>query len=174
MNPLDLPELEQTRGRMVEEFESEQAGNPYVPKNLSPAGLAAFPGLVRDAITSGSAETLAISVQREAFWKSHDVLGRQINIRQASERLALGELLGLYTRALAGRLLEEGVETCRVHRAAYPKWEPGECSEHEDEILSTRAVYDGYRAAYWPEPGRPDVLTVPFGPGCHHTIRRRD
>jgi hypothetical protein len=32
-------------------------------------------------------------------------------------------------------------------------------------------VYDGHRARYWPTEN-PTAVSVPFGPNCHHTIRR--
>lgn len=164
---------------MLIEFAAEQAGTPYLPKNLSPVGLAAFPQLMRDAMERGSAETLADGLANDDYWNTHEtylregvVRDRKINVRQASERLAVGEFLAWYTRALSSRLIAEGVEACEVYRAADPKWAPGECAEHEGAILDPGDVYEGHRARYWPEPGRDDVVSVPFGPGCHHTIRR--
>ncbi len=47
-----------------------------------------------------------------------------------------------------------------------------QAAEHEGLIVSVREVYDGHRARYWPEPGNADAFSIPFGPGCHHVIRR--
>ena len=45
-----------TKQQMLSEFEKEQAGGkPYQSKALSPAGLKAFPDLMREAIKSGNA-----------------------------------------------------------------------------------------------------------------------
>jgi hypothetical protein len=68
--------------------------------------------------------------------------------------------------------MDEGVTQCQAYRAGMPKWEPGECSEHEGQIFLVKAIYSGHRARYWPEPGDESVVAIPFQPGCHHTIRR--
>lgn len=77
-----------------------------------------------------------------------------------------------YVRRLSMRLMEEGVEFCQAYRAAQPKWNPGECAEHEGQLFRVRDIHDGHRARYWPEPGKPTAISIPFGPGYHHTIRR--
>jgi hypothetical protein len=77
-----------------------------------------------------------------------------------------------YVRGFATRLLSEGVSTCEVYRAAQPKWEVAGCTAHEGKTFLVQEVYDGHRATYWPEPGNPAALTIPFGYGCHHTIGR--
>jgi hypothetical protein len=97
---------------------------------------------------------------------------RRVNVAQATGRLCLSEFNTWYVRGLATRLLEEGVTHCQAYRAAIPKWEPGECSTHEGQIYTVQEIYDGHRRRYWPEPGDTTATSIPFGPGCHHTIRR--
>ena len=54
-----------------------------------------------------------------------------------------------------------------------PKWEESpECKAHEGQVVLVETIYKGHRAGYWPEPGNKSILTVPLGPGCHHTVRR--
>lgn len=179
--PMNFEELDTTtRGYMLAEFEAEEAGdNPYRSKSLSPAGRTAFPNLLREAITSGDEQTLIVSLLNPGYWnpterylRSGVWRDRQLNMHQAAERLCMTEFNTWYVRGLAKRLLNEGVTHCQVYRAALPKWEPAECSAHEGQILSVDKVYRIHRARYWPEPGDLTALSIPFGPGCHHTIRR--
>ena len=174
-------ELDQrTREYMLSEFNSEENGGaPYRSKALSPKGLEFFPELMRQAIREGNEETLFLALNNSDYW---DPIERYVrdgvsrtrrrNIPQAAQRLALTEFSTWYVRGLAKRLLDEGVNKCQIYRGEFPKWEPGECSVHEGLIVPIQEVYRSHRARYWPEPGNPNALSIPFGPGCHHVIRR--
>ncbi len=169
-----------TRRHMLTEFEAEETGgNPYRGKDLSPAGRAAFPALMRRAIEIGDDEALTASLSVPAYWNETETYvrdgiprERQINVAQAAERLARSEFNTWYVRGLSRRLMDEGIAVCQVYRAAQAKWEPAGCSQHEGQTFSVDEVYRGHRARYWPEPGDPDAVSIPFQPGCHHTIRR--
>lgn len=91
---------------------------------------------------------------------------------QSAARLALTEFSTWYVRGFAKRLLDEGVAQCQVYRGAQPKWEPGECADHEGRVVPVQSIYDSHRARYWPEPGDAAAFSIPFGPSCHHVIRR--
>lgn len=178
---MEFEELDEiTRRYMLDEFEKEQArGNPYRPKVLSEAGQSVFPNLVREAIQSGNEETLTRSLANSTYWNSTETYirngvtrERRVNVQQAAERLGLTEFSTWYVRGLAKRLIDEGISRCQVYRAAMPKWEPSECSVHEGKIFPVSEIYHGHRARYWPEPGNPEAMSIPFSPGCHHTIRR--
>lgn len=177
---MNFEELDETtRQRMLVEFNAELAGgNPYFGKGLSPAGRAAFPAMMRAAIQGGNEESLAVALNRADYWNPTEeyerngvVRERNVNVRQASERLALTEFNTWYVRGLSGRLIDEGVANCQAYRAADPKWEPADCSAHEGQVFTVNEIYQGHRARYWPV-DNPDALSIPFGPGCHHTIRR--
>ncbi len=178
---MNFEELDETtRHYMLGEFEAEEAGgHPYRSPNLNANGLAAFPDVMRSAIQQGNEQTLADVLNDPSLWNETEPwtrLGvpqepRRINVRQQSERLALTEFNTWYVRGLSRRLLEEGVAECEVFRGEEPKWEPAECAEHEGLRLPVQEVYDGHRARYWPTEN-PEAISVPFGPNCHHTIRR--
>ncbi|WP_419860318.1 hypothetical protein [Candidatus Palauibacter sp.] len=177
---MDFEELDgTTRQYMMQEFECEITGdNPYYSKALSSRGREVFPELMKQAIEEGTEQTLETALDRPEFWnptESYVRKGipreRRVNVRQAAQRLALTEFNTWYVRGLAKRLMDEGVTHCQVYRAADPKWQPSECSEHEDKIFSVSRVYDGHRAKYW-RTANSDAVSIPFGPGCHHTIRR--
>ena len=169
-----------TRGHMLAEFEAEQAGpNPFRSRGLSAYGLQAFPELMREAIRSGNEETLTAALNVRSYWNPTETYvkngvsrQRQVNIQQTSERLGLTEFNTWYVRGLARRLWHERVAECQIYRAGVPKWEPAECSSHEGQICPVQLIYDGHRARYWPEPGNLGIFSIPFGPGCHHSIRR--
>jgi hypothetical protein len=168
------------RESMLLEFESEESGpSPYRGRGLSDRGRSAFCQLMRQAIKDGNESTLAATLNVVSYWNPEEeyvrkdlVRTRRVNVPQATQRLALTEFSTWYVRGLTKRLLDEGVKECQVYRGEQPKWEPGACADHEGVIVSVQSVYDGHRAKYWPEPGQPDVFSIPFGPGCHHIIRR--
>lgn len=170
---------EVTRQYMLREFEYEiNSDNPYYSKGLSARGIEVFRDLMRQAIEEGNEQTLKTALCRAELWKPREsyvfkgvTRTRRVNVRQAAQRLALTEFNTWYVRGLAKRLMNEGVTHCQVYRAADPKWQPSECSEHENEIFAVSRVYDGHRAKYW-RTAAPDAVSIPFGPGCHHTIRR--
>jgi hypothetical protein len=178
--PMNYEELEQTRKAMLAEFNTETSiATRYQSKALSPAGLLAFPDLMRAAIQTGNEETLAQSLDHAGLWnpqEEYTLKGvqrlRNRNINQSAVRLATTEFSTWYVRGLSAQLLAEGVKECEVYRAGQPKWEPGECAEHEGLIVPVRTIYDNHRVRYWPEPGDPTAFSIPFGPGCHHVIRR--
>ena len=170
-----------TRKYMLREFQEEESGgSPYRGQNLSPQGCDAFPDLMREAIVGGTEETLAHSLQDAGYWNTHEeyvtrqrkTAQRPVNMNQAAERLATSEFNTWYVRGLCRRLMDEGVTHCQAHRAAEPKWEPGDCAEHEGEVYAVPDIYAGHRTRYWPEPGDRNAVTIPYQPGCHHTIRR--
>jgi len=165
---------------MLKEFEMEEkGGNPYRSKALSKIGLEIFPKFMSEAILRGNEITLANNLNNEKYWEEYETYirdgirrQRRRNIRQSAERLSLTEFSTWYVHGFARRLLDEEVDKCQVYRGAMPKWEPGECSKHEGLIISVQTIYDNHRARYWPEPGNPDAFSIPYGPGCHHIIKR--
>jgi hypothetical protein len=169
-----------TRDCMLFEFEEEIAGgNPYQSKALSQAGLGAFPDLMREAIRLGNEMSLGAALDRADFFDPEEeytrdgiTRTRRRNVPQSATRLALSEFSTWYVRGLAKRLLDEGVERCQVYRGEQPKWEPGECAEHEGRVVAVQEIYANHRARYWPTPGSDAAFSIPIGPGCHHVIRR--
>jgi hypothetical protein len=173
---------EATREWMLRRFEAEESGgNPYRSEVLSPLGLASWPDIMREAITDadGSEVTLADALNRPGYWQATETYvrngtarQRSVNPTQASERLAITEFNTWYVAGLAARLQEEGATDCRVYRAGMPKWQPAECSVHEGQAYAVAEIIAGHRIGYWPPPGVSARLSIPAGPGCHHTIGR--
>lgn len=168
-----------TRKIMLEEFDSEQSGGKaYLSKALSDLGRRAFPRLMRKAISDGHVVSLATELAASEYWneeESYERNGKQhvrkVNVQSAAERLALSEFNTWYVRGLAKRLMNEGVTMCQVYRAAMPKWNTGDCASHENKIYPVETIYRGHRARYWPV-ANSAAMSIPFGPNCHHSIRR--
>ena len=171
-----------TREWMLQRFEAEESsGNPYRSEALSPAGLVNWPDLMRQAIADpdGNEVTLAAGLNRAGYWQATETYVREgvsrqrrVNPVQASERLALTEFNTWYVAGLAARLQEEEVARCRVYRAGIPKWQSAACSAHEGQTYAVTEIIEGHRVGYWPPPGVHGRLSIPVGPGCHHTIER--
>jgi hypothetical protein len=181
MEMMNFEELDgKTRERMLAEFEAEEVGgNPYRGERLSAAGRAAFPDHIREAIRHGNEQSLLAAINKAAYWNATElyerngvVRSRSINMQQAAEQLSLSEFNTWYVRGFAKRLMDEGEQQCQAYRGAQPKWEPADCAAHEGQLFPAADIYNGHRATYWPKPGNKDALSIPFNPGCHHTIRR--
>ena len=179
--PMHFEELdEMTRRYMLAEFEREQQeANRYRGRGLTAAGSTAFNDAMRAAIEAGSEQTLVTVMLDQQYWLPTETYvrngitrERQVNLAQATERLCLTEFNTWYVRGLCARLVHENVEHCQAYRAMQPKWEPGECAGHEGQVFRVQDIYDGHRRRYWPEPGDQSAVSIPFAPGCHHTIRR--
>ena len=101
----------ETRRLMVEELQRDiDLGLVYRSPSLNNAGLDAFPGLLRDAFTSGNDQTLGAAIRSSGFlnateWSTRN--GRPIEKRMRSnahEMLAEGE----FTSVLRPRALPPG------------------------------------------------------------------
>lgn len=169
-----------TRAHMLAEFEAEErGGNPYRGANLSAHGREVFPDILREAIRSRDEAWLILALSRASYWNDVEVyerggktFEREINVRQAAERLGTSELNTWYVRGLCRRLMTEGVTECQAYRGDAPRAEPGACRAHEGVIFRVEDIYAGHRVKYWPLGGDPSAISIPFQPGCHHTIRR--
>jgi hypothetical protein len=184
--PMNYEELDdKTRSLMLKGFEAEWgSGNPYVSQGLNDKGRAAFPGLMRAAIQTGTEVSLIDSLNDAGFWKPTEIdikngVPTEVprHVLQSATRLGLGEFSTWYVHGLARRLLDEGETQCQIYRGEPPRplgqgETTGECSKYEGAIVSVQLIYDNHRARYWPEPGNKDALQIPFAPWCHHVIRR--
>src|SRR2546427_3695116 len=88
-----------TRRYMLSEVDAEFAGNPYLSDGLTPEGRAAFSNLMREAIRAGNEVTFAASLAQLRYWHptmtyrtpKGRIARRYVNVREATERLALTE-----------------------------------------------------------------------------------
>lgn len=174
---LYLEELDdETREHMLREFEAEWATtDKYIPKSLSADGLSAWPELMKDAIAKGDDQSLREALTANTHYFEPRIQtksgSRAQNIPHAAGQLARNEFNTYYVRGLSAKLLAEGVDRAEVYRAAEPTGSKAACSAHEGTEVSVQDVYNGHRAQYHPFHA-PEAFSVPFQPGCHHSIRR--
>jgi hypothetical protein len=177
---LYLPDLDSTtREYMLREFDSEQGGSPFLPLVLSAHGRILWPTMMRNAIEFGDDDTLindllgmpAVFKYEQTYTRQGVTRTRKINPRQAAEQLGTNEFNTWYVRGLAARFIAEGISDVMIYRAAEPKWAVAGCTQHEGSIVPVQEVYDGHRARYWPAED-PNAFSIPFQPGCHHSIGR--
>jgi hypothetical protein len=167
-------ELDQTtRGFMLREFDREQASaNPFESSVLTAQGRVTFRAAIREAIEHHDEEWLEQQLLDPANWAETQGGGAVVNPAHAAARLSLTEFNTWYTTGFAARLLAEGVVECQTYRAELPDIAlSASCTAHEGAIFPVQDVYDGHRAKYWPTFDK-DAFSIPFGPSCHHTIRR--
>src|SRR5262249_24882659 len=134
---------EVTRKFMLEELEREEAsGNPYRGRDLSAHRCEVLGDLMRRTIRGGSEADLVLELTRASYWNDVEAyerngkrFEREINVRQAAERLGATELNTWYVRGLCRRLMAEGVAECQAYRAAPPTREAGACRLHEGVIF---------------------------------------
>ena len=135
----------QTRARMLEEFEAEEAGTPFRSPRLSPLGRQAFPDIMREVIKNGNDETLLNNLNHPSFWNEMEPYQRKgqahfrrVNYTNAARTFALTEFNTWYVRRLCRRLLDEGVNLCQVYRAELAQVPRSECLVHEGSSLAFR------------------------------------
>ena len=176
----DFEELnEKTREKMLQEFEAKEGGNPFRSPRLSPFGVQEFPSIMREVINSGNEQTLLDRLNRPEYWNPTELYTRagvtrirRLNYTNAVSTFAVTEFNTWYVRGFARRLLDEGVTTCEVYRAASANEPREECREHEGARYPVQEIYNGHRARYWPTDEKPSAFSIPVGVHCHHIIRR--
>lgn len=155
----------QIRLYMLYEFLSEWfSDNPYISKQLSEAGVAAFPKLMCQALLEGDQQSLCESLSLEEYWKKYR--------DNAVKMLSYSEFNIWYIRGLSKRLLDEGVEYCEIYKAAPSSTDNSECAQYENQLISVLDVYNGHRIRYHGPNKDHAAFSIPAGPWCHHTIRR--
>lgn len=138
-----------------------------------------FVALMKRALQEGDEHTLMLDLMVPEWWDEYSVRPGKRRLVQyrdpydvQAKRFAITDFNTWYVRGVSRRLLDEGQATCQLFRAgaAYEP-RPG-CRRLEGAALATADVYAGHRIRYHhPRPDR-TALSAPFGPNCHHSIRR--
>lgn len=166
-----------TRELMLEEIDHDVAnGCLYIGARLTPAGEHAWESLLREAVRSGSDETLAAALQRRGYLQSHEVRHTRNGAslarvpHNAADLLAEGEFNRFYCRAVCRRAMDvddEGlVQVCRAKVVSRPRPE----SERKLGLLvSAERLLADLRA----HPGVDTALGIPAGPGSGLSVALR-
>ncbi len=168
---------ERTRQLMLDEMEYDIAHNQlHISPFLSGQGQRDYASLLREALQSGSDETLAQSLRqhrrilRTLPRRNPKSGGYSITAtpENAAQVLAESEFNRYYIRALARRAIEDGIQELVIYRAK-PVSNPRPESEARIETsLSPEDLLEDLRA----HPGdEPPALGVPSGPNSGLSVR---
>lgn len=122
---LTLIDLDDARQAMLDEVEHDVAtGTLYRSKRLTDAGWAAYPDLLRDAVTRGNDATLTGELARPEFWLAQEqsqsskgkVFTKKVPVN-AHETLAESEFNRFYLRGLCQVALDRSIASVIVYRA---------------------------------------------------------
>ena len=167
---------ERTRELMLEELEYDiERDQLHISPYLSGQGLRDYPNLLRQAVASGTDETLAESLRQRRR------IDRTLNRRKpsggytiatipsnAAEVVAESEFNRYYIRALCRRAIQDGIEHLIVYRAK-PVGQPRPQSEAliENEVDPAELLEDLRRHTGDEAP----ALGIPAGPGSGLSVR---
>ena len=141
-----------TRAHMLAELDRDLAPPPrlYVSPRLTPHGVERYPALLREALTSGSAATLARALEAPGILKATD-RGRRVP-RNAADLLAQAEFNRYYIRGLCARLLDERGGDVEVYRARPSSRPRPESQARIGQRLDPAALLDDLRGAAGRDP----------------------
>src|SRR6185503_427887 len=167
---------DRTRQLMLEEMDYDIAHNQlHISPLLSGQGERDYPSLLREAIQSGSDETLAENL------RVHRRLSKALPRRKpkggygiastpdnAADMLAEGEFNRYYIRALARRALEDGIQELVVYRARPVQSPRPESEARVETALPAQELLEERRSHPGDERHR---LGVPSGPNSGLSVR---
>jgi len=164
LNFLDL--TAEVREHMAAEAEGDRVDDRlYLSKRFTPAGRAAYPALLLQAIASGSDDTLAMDLEAEGCMATRERGGRRVP-HNAAQTLAESEFNRFYIRGLCRLVVERQlgeVEVYRAKRVQSPRWRSealiGRRYDPEELLEQIRASI-GVEGAFGLPPGPNSGISV--------------
>lgn len=109
---------------MLGEFNADAGtDNVYLSTVVHEANTAGYLGAQREAFESGNPDTLAAAFESSGVLRPTQDNGNTVNIPQAAKRLAGGQFMAYYIRAVAYRAVqdERSLEIYRARESANPR-----------------------------------------------------
>jgi hypothetical protein len=166
---------ERTRGFMLQEVERDIASDElYLSARLTQEGRESYASLLREAVRSGSDETLAaelrvpgrLETHRSRQNRSGTITMAKVPVN-APETLAEGEFNRFYARGLCLRAIEDGITEVEVYRAKDVSQPRAESIAMVGERLSSEALLEDLRISQ----GMDTALGLPPGPNSGLSVR---
>lgn len=159
---------DRTRKAMLAEVQQDiQAGRLYLSENLSPQGKQDYPQILREAVETGSDDSLAAALrtrlnshEKPRALKSGGYSKPPVMRVNAHEMLAEGEFNRFYLRGLCQRAIEDGVADLVVFRAKFVQ-SPRSASE---QMIGSRVKASDLLRDLRSSPGVDTALGLPPGP----------
>jgi hypothetical protein len=167
---------DRTRQLMLDEMEYDIANNQlHISPFLSGQGERDYANLLREALQSGTDETLAQSLREHrrilrTLPRRNPAGGYSIaaTAENAAEVLAESEFNRYYIRGLARRAIEDGIQELVVYRAKPVRTPRPESEARVETAISPQELLDDLRSH--PGDERP-TLGVPSGPNSGLSVR---
>ena len=167
---------ERTRRLMVDEMDFDIANNQlHISPFLSGQGQRDYPNLLREAMQSGTAETLAEALRSHR--RIFKALARRNKLKggygiaavpsNAAEIVAEGEFNRFYIRALARRAIDDGIPELIIYRAKKARNPRPESEALVETTVSAKDLLADLRA----HPDQPPTLGIPPGPNSGLSVR---
>jgi len=173
---LNLANLDSsTRSFMLDEIVHDiAAGNLYYSPRLSPVGRPLYPELLRNAVRSGTDDSLAAELRvsgrlnptEERRKPKGGTTTAQVPVT-APETLSEGEFNRFYARGLCLRALAEGIESLVVYRAKEVGSPRPESVALIGKSLPAKKLLDDLRTSI----GTDTALGLPPGPNSGLSVR---
>ncbi|HPF37087.1 MAG TPA: hypothetical protein P5081_11880 [Phycisphaerae bacterium] len=162
-----------TRSFMLLEFRRDiREGSLYVSPRLSPAGRSVYHNLMRDAIESGSPESLALALGSPRYFNVMELrrtmTGTPERVRvpsTAALTLAEGEFNRFYIRGLCRRAIDDGVRRLIIYRAKAVHDPRGESQQYIGEAIDPVTLLQDLRDNLDTRSG------APMGPNSGLSVR---
>ena len=167
---------DRTRQLMLEEMDYDISKNQlHISPFLSGQGQRDYPNLLREAMQSGTDETLAESLRaHRRIFKALPRHNKQKGgyaiaavPKNAADIVAEGEFNRFYIRALARRAIEDGIPELVIYRAKKVVRPRAESETLVETAIPAQDLLDDLRA----HPDQPPTLGVPSGPNSGLSVR---
>jgi hypothetical protein len=131
---------DETRAYMVAELDGDvSAGRVFASGRLSPQGHATYQTLLRDALASGTPESLSAALSAPGLFNPTETTTKGVVRRMASNAPALlagGEFNRYYMRGVSARSATDGSGTVTIYRARESGWHRDESDAQIGRVLS--------------------------------------
>lgn len=164
-----------TRIHMSAEVHADSAaGTLYISPRLSEEGVAAWPGLLGEAVATQNDAWLATEIRNRGLLKSHEERRKPTGgttlakiPTTAPETLSEGEFNRFYTRGLCLRAMQQGIPQVVAYRARHSDNPRPESEALVGKPFSPAALLDDLRSSVGVDP----ALGVPPGPNSGISIQ---
>ena len=171
---------DETRAYMLRFTEEQMAIGPLRPsERFTAEGTAAYPEILKDAISKGNEVTLARLLDVPHYWETKEPNPRKPGAMKKvphnrHEQFAITEFNTYYVQGLARKLIDEGETRCEIYRAEQAKRDSKPCPliKYEGIPILLDMVIAGYRQYGSAKLVTPQGICVPDHANCHHCIRR--
>jgi hypothetical protein len=150
------------------------AGTLYISDNLNPQGTSSYPQLLKDAVSTGTDDSLATAIrpvlnshEKPRRLKSGGFSQPPIMRSNAHEMLAEGEFNRFYIRAVCLNAIQNGATTVEIYRAKSVQTPRAQSTAKIGTRVDAQRLLDDLRA----NPGVDTALGLPPGPNSGLSVK---